>query len=134
MYTQTYTLLAHAHQGIITYHGTQVLYTTVMCSLIHTAKIYGVPTDEQRKLIAKQVKNKWLLIGIHLGVDQAELEQISHDCGSDNYLRSSELFRKWAAQELSSSHPFTWKGVIEALDNRVVKESPFARKLESTYL
>ena len=96
--------------------------------------IYGVPTEQQRKLIARQVKSKWRLLGIHLGVDQAELDQISHDCGSDNDLSSSELFRKWAAQEVSTSCPFTWKGVIEALDNGVVREPSMARQFESTYL
>ena len=96
--------------------------------------IYGVPTEQQRKFIARRVKSKWRLLGIHLGVDQAELEQISHDCGSDNDLSSSELFRKWAAQEVSTSCPFTWKGVIESLDNNVVKEPSMARQLESTYL
>ena len=100
----------------------------------HSAKIYEVPTEEQRNLIALQVKHKWHLIGIHLGVDQAELEQISHDCDSDNDLSSSELFRKWAAQEISTSCPFTWKALIEALDNGVVREPSLAKRLESTYL
>ena len=79
------------------------------------------------------MKSKWRLIGIHLGVGQAELDQIAHDCGSD-YFSSSELFRKWAAQEISVSCPFTWKAVIEALDDDVVRESSLARELESTYL
>ena len=80
------------------------------------------------------MEHKWRLIGMYLGVDQAELDQISHDCGSDNYFSSSELFQKWAAQEISTSCPFTWKGVIEALDNDAVKESSLARQLESKHL
>ena len=100
----------------------------------HAGKIYGVPTEEQRAFIVQQVGHKWRLIGMHLGVDQAELEQITHECGGDHSLCCSELFRKWAAQEVSTSSPFTWKGVIEALDNGVVKESSLARELESTHL
>ena len=100
----------------------------------HVAKIYGVPTDEQRNFIAHQVRHKWRLIGIHLGVDQAELEQITDECSGDDSLGCSELFRKWSTQEVSTSSPFTWKRVIEALDSGVVRESSLARELESTHL
>ena len=100
----------------------------------YAAKIDGVPTEEQRTFIAQQVRRKWRLIGIHLGVDQAELEQITHECSGDHSLCCSELFRKWSTQEVSTSSPFTWKGVIEALDNDVVRESSLARELESTHL
>ena len=100
----------------------------------HAGKIYGVPTDEQRTSIAQQVRHKWRLIGMRLGVDQAELEQITHECSGDHSLCCSELFRKWSTQEVSTSSPFTWKGVIEALDNDVVRESSLARELESTHL
>ena len=101
---------------------------------LHAGKIYGLPTEEQRTFIAQQVRRKWRLIGIHLGVDQAELEQITHECSGDHSLCCSELFRKWSTQEVSTSSPFTWKGVIEALDNDVVRESSLARELESTHL
>ena len=105
-----------------------------MYMFIFTAKIYGVPTWERMNTITQQVGHKWRLLGIHLGLDQAELDQITHECSSDNSLCCSELFRKWAVQEVSTSCPFTWKGVIEALDNGVVRESSLARQLESTYL
>ena len=116
----------------------QVLYIgihLIMHVFFYAAKIYNrVPTEKQRNLIAELVKHKWRLIGIHLGVDQAELEQITHDCHGDDSRCSSELFRKWAAEEVSKSCPFTWKGLIEALDNDVVKESSLARDLESIIL
>ena len=101
---------------------------------LHADKIYGLPTEEQRTFIAQQVRHKWCLIGMHLGVDQAELEQITHECSSDNSRCCSELFRKWSTQEVSASSPFTWKAVIEALDNDVVRESSLARELQSTHL
>ena len=100
----------------------------------YAAKIDGVPTEEQRTFVAQQVRRKWRLIGIHLGVDQAELEQITHECSGDHSLCCSELFRKWSTQEVSISSPFTWKAVIEMLDNDVVSESSLARELESTHL
>ena len=100
----------------------------------YTVKIYGVPSEECRIFIAQQVKSKWRLIGTHLGVDHAELEQITHDCGDDDFHCSSKLFRKWAAQEVATLFPFTWKGICEVLDNDVVGESFLARELESTHL
>ena len=108
--------------------------TLVYILFFYAAKIYGVPTEEQRKFIAQQAKSKWRLIGIRLGMDQAEIEQIIHKCSGDDSRCSSELFRKWAAQELSTSHPFTWESIIAALDNIFVDESSLARQLESKYM
>ena len=95
-------------------------------NFIYAAKIYGVPTEEERNSIVQQVGHKWRQIGIHLGVDKAELDQIMHECSDDDILCCSELFRKWAAQEVSTP-PFTWKEVIEVLDNDVVGESFFGK-------
>ena len=101
----------------------------------HAVQIYeAVPTEEQRIFIAQQVRRKWHLIGVYLGVDQAEIDQITHECSGDHSLCCFELFRKWSTQEVSTSCPFTWMGVIEALDNNVVRESSLARELESMRL
>ena len=100
----------------------------------YAAKIYGVPTEEQRKFIAQKVKSKWHQIGIHLRMNQAEIDQIIHECSHDDSRCSSVLFRKWAAQELSTPYPFTWEGIIAVLDNFVIKESSLARQLESKYM
>ena len=71
---------------------------------------------------------------MQLGVDPAELDQIASECGSDQSLCCSELFRKWSAREITASCPFTWKGVIETLDSDLVRESSLARDLKSTHL
>ena len=84
--------------------------------------------------ISQQVPHKWRLIGMQLKVDPAELDQIASDCGSDASQCCSKLFRKWAAGEVTASCPFTWRGVIETLDNDLVRESSLARSLESTYI
>ena len=96
--------------------------------------MYGVPTEYQMERIASLVGYKWYLVGLHLGVDEAELEQILWKYGGNDSLCCSELFRKWAAEEVSTSSPFTWKGLIEALDNSLVKASSLARHLEDRYL
>ena len=103
-------------------------------STVFAAKMYGAPSDEDIAQISQQVAHKWRLIGLQLGVDPAELDQIAYECGSDHSQCCSVLFSKWAAGEVTASCPFTWKGVIETLDNSLVRESFLARSLESTYL
>ena len=85
-------------------------------------------------MISQQVAHKWRLVGVELGADPAELDQIASECGSDQSLCCSELFRKWSASEITASCPFTWKAVIETLDSDRVRESSLARDLESTHL
>ena len=112
-------------------------WTRVDCVIyfyIHAAKVHEVPSMEDIALIVQQVAHKWRLVGLQLGVDSAELDQIASECGSDSSQCCSKLFRKWAAGEVTVSCPFTWKGVIEALDSSLVRESLMARNLESTYL
>ena len=93
-----------------------------------------VPTSEFRETIAKKLRHKWRQIGIYLKIDRTELDQIVRECNGDDSRCSSELFRKWAAQEVATSSPFTWKGLIETLDNDAVKESSLSRRLKSKQL
>ena len=98
---------------------------------LYPAKIDEVPSDEATALIVHYVAHKWRLVGLQLGIDPAELDQIASECGSDQSLCCSELFRKWSAREITASCPFTWKGVIETLDSESVGESSLARSLEA---
>ena len=109
-------------------------YFNIIVSRVSADKMHEVPSDEDIVQISQQVAHKWRLIGLQLGVDPAELDQIDYECGSDLSQCCSELFRKWAAGEVTASCPFTWRGVIETLDNDRVRESSLARDLESTYL
>ena len=104
-----------------------------MFLFLYPAKIHEVPSDEDIALISQRVAHKWRLVGVQLGVDPVELDQIASECGSDQSC-CYELFRKWSAREITASCPFTWKGVIETLDSEFVRESSLARTLESTYL
>ena len=96
--------------------------------MVSAAKIHVVPSDEETVQISQKVAYKWKQIGIRLGVDEAKLEQIAYEYHSQC---CSELFRKCTAREVTASCPFTWKGLIEALDSDCVS---LARHLESTYL
>ena len=101
---------------------------------VSVAKKDRVPTEEEMESITKKVEHKWRLIGVYLGINQAELEQIEKMCDGDDSHCSSELFRKWSTQEISTSCPFTWKGVIQALDNSSVSESSLAEQLKMMHL
>ena len=81
-----------------------------------------------------KLKHNWRQIGIHLGIDRKELDRIAHECNGDDSHCSSELLQKWAAQEVSTSYPFTWKALIKILDNDAVKESSLLRRLKSIRL
>ena len=98
--------------------------------MFHVAALLGVPTEEDREEIAKEVKHKWRLFGLQLGIDKGYLDEISREYSSDNARCSSELFRRWASRELPADRPFTWRGVIEILDGSLVRETSLARKLE----
>ena len=98
---------------------------------VYTAKMHGVPSDEDIAQISQRVAHKWRLVGLQLEVDPAELDQIASECGSDHSQCCSELFRKWAAGEVTASCSFTWKGVIETLDSSTVRETTLVRSLKT---
>ena len=80
--------------------------------------------------ISQQVAQKWRLIGLQLEIhSKSELDQIAYVYQS---LCCSELFMMLAAKMIRESRPFTWKGVIEALDSSLVSESSLTSDLEST--
>ena len=85
-------------------------------SVIMNTSVAEVPTSEDIALISQQVAHKWRLVGVQLGVDPAELHQIASECGSDQSLCSSKLFRKWSAREITASCPFTWEEAAKILD------------------
>ena len=135
---QYHLLLMNEHTAMWGTRGDKVnrkwLVSLCQYFCIHTAKVHGVPSMKDILQISQQVAHKWRLVGLQLGVHQAELDQIDYDCGSDQSQCYSELFRKWAAGEVTASCPFTWRGVIETLDSSTVKESFLARRLESNKL
>ena len=97
--------------------------------------MYGVPTEEEREEVAHTVQHKWRLIGLQLGIDGEYLEGIAEEFAPDNYVQcSSELFRRWANNELSADCPLMWGKLIEILDGSLVREFALARELEKKCL
>ena len=60
--------------------------TTCMLFL-YPAKLHGVPSDEDISMISWRAAHRWRQ-GLELGVDPAEFDQISSECGSDQSLCS----------------------------------------------
>lgn len=93
----------------------------------------AAPSDNERDKIAQKTHHKWRQIGMELRIDTMVLDQIAHVFGSD-FQCCSELFRKWAASELTDAIPFTWRAVIDALESSTVDEKDLARQLQTTDL
>ena len=93
--------------------------------------MYGVPTEEEREEVAHTVQHKWRLIGLQLGIDGEYLDGIAENFSPDSHAQcSSELFRRWATNELSADCPLMWGKLIEILDGSLVRETVLARELE----
>ena len=68
--------------------------------------MYGVPTEEEREEVAHTVQHKWRIFGLQLGIDGIYLDGIAEDFSPNNDAQcSSELFRRWATNELSADCP-----------------------------
>ena len=94
--------------------------------------IYGVPTEEEREEVARTVQHKWRLIGLQLGIEADCLDEIAEEFSPDDHAQcSSELFRRWATNELSANcHIYMWEKLIEILGSSLVRETTLANKLE----
>ena len=95
--------------------------------------MFGVPTEEEREEVARTVQHKWRLIGLQLGIDGEYLDGITEEFATDNdnsVQCSSELFRRWANNEISAECPLMWGKLIEILDGSLVREFALARELE----
>ena len=95
----------------------EVSKETTMMSDIMSTSVAKVPTSQDIALISQLVALKWRLVGLDLGIHPSELDQIASECGSDQSLCSSKLFRKWSAREITASCPFTWEEVAKILDS-----------------
>ena len=81
--------------------------------------------------MAHTVQHKWRLIGLQLGIEAECLDGIAEGFSPDNHAQcSSELFRRWATNELSADYPFMWEKLIEILNAFLVRETTLARELE----
>ena len=81
--------------------------------------------------LAAELLSQWRNIGLQLGVDQAELDQIANDCDGDHHRCFSELFKRDAEKTTATRFPET---LIKILVGFLVREPSLAKYLESTKL
>ena len=77
------------------------------------------------------VASKWILVGTCLGVDQADIAEIE-----SLHLAPREALLKVVAKWLDTARaagPPTWKSVVEALRQPMLKEERVADQIERTF-
>ena len=72
-----------------------------------------------------RVRNKWLYIGLELGVHITDLTNIEHE-GNDESTR----LRRMLTLALNSQQKVTWRKICETLCNPIIGESVCAKRLE----
>ena len=74
--------------------------------------------------------NKWVQIGLILGICPTDIERIRIDC-QDEESRFQEVLTKW--QRLGQP-PFTWNTLVQVLKSPTVQEFTLATVIEEQFL
>ena len=80
--------------------------------------------------VAAQIPGKWRDVGLQLGVDQSILKGIATISQGDTNLCYSNVFTQWKNQT-STTHPYTWSRLVQALKTPAVGEQRLADKIKS---
>ena len=78
--------------------------------------------------VAAKIPGKWRDVGLQLGVDQSILEGIATVSQGDTNLCYSNVFTRWKNQT-STTHPYTWSILVQALKAPAVGEERLADKI-----
>ncbi len=76
--------------------------------------------------VAASVPDKWRIIGIQLGLKQADLSVIHERSNGDARVCFTEVFTMWEKQ---MNPPYTWKTIIDVLQMSVVGELRVANNI-----
>ena len=79
--------------------------------------------------VAAEIPRKWSDVGLQLGVDPGVLEGIATISPGDTNQCYSNVFTRWKNQN-STTHPYTWSTIVQALKARAVGESRLAEKIK----
>ena len=82
------------------------------------------------KEVAANIPNKWRDVGLQLGLDQGVLEGIASISPGDTNLYYINVFTWWK-NLTSTTHPYTWSTVVQALESPAVGERRLADKIMS---
>ena len=80
--------------------------------------------------VAAAIPGKWRDVGLQLGVDQSILEGIASISQGDTNLCYSNVFTRWKNQT-STTHPYTWSTLVQALKAPAVGEERLADKIRN---
>ena len=80
--------------------------------------------------IAAKIPGKWRDVGLQLGLDQGVLDGISLISPGDTNHCYSNVFTRWKNQD-STTHPYTWSTVVQALESRTVGENLLVSKIKN---
>ena len=81
------------------------------------------------KEVAAQIPGKWRDVGLQLGSDQGLLEGIASISPGDTNHCYCNVFTWWKNQN-STTHPYTWSTVVQALQTPAVGEQRLADKIK----
>ena len=81
--------------------------------------------------VAAKTPSKWRDMGLQLGVDHSVLEGIGSISPGDINRCYSNVFTRWKNQN-STTHPYTWSTIVQALESRAVGEKRLADEIKNT--
>ena len=80
--------------------------------------------------VAAKIPSKWRDVGLQLGLDHDVLDGIAIIIPGDTNYCYSKIFTQWKNLN-STTYPYTWSTIVEALQTSAVGESKLAKKIES---
>ena len=80
--------------------------------------------------VAAEIPSKWRSMGLQLGVDHSVLEGIALISPGDINHCYSNVFTRWKNQN-STTYPYTWSTIVQALESREVGEKRLADKIKN---
>jgi len=107
-----------------------IVYNYITCFNNLVAKFAGhsaIPLDTKNiaDLVITNMAFKWYLMGVELGVDQNELNNIKHDC-QDSKTACLMMFTEWLN---NTGGEKSWNTLLGALHSQFVGESCLASDL-----
>ena len=83
--------------------------------------------------VAAKIPNKWMDVGLQLGLDQSELDGITPESPGDTNRCYRKVFTRWKKKS-SEKHPYTWSTIVRALQAPAVGEERLADETETRHL
>ena len=96
--------------------------------------LHYTPTDQDlMNEVAAKIGPKWRQVGIQLGLEHADLENIEAKHNhSQIHCKFSDVFQKWKNIP-NRNPPYTWATIIRALNAPLVSECRLAEDLKEKF-